>query len=611
GRVVAWTLKPAGAGRVVCTGVDVTAERHAARSAAEAEDRLNAVVGHSPDFVVFQDTDLRFTWVSRTLPGMSPADVLGRTDADFLHPDELAQSLAVKRRVMATGVAEQIETRLDIAGHRLVVESLTAPRRDAAGRTVGIVVYARDVTERWRAQEALREANETLERRVAERTAELAQSVRAARDSEERHRLLFERSPVSSQIITADGRIVRTNRAWEAMWGVTLPDLPGYDVFAEPQLEANGFVADLRRTLGGETVSVPPTAFHLYRGAHAGDTRWVRTLMYPVASAEDGTIREVVLLQDDVTDQRRAEDALRLRTALLEAVGEAAIDGVLAVSADGRILWSNRRFAELWGLAPDTLAGGSDAEALAAVHPLLADPQSFDARVEFLYRNPHERGRDEVPLRDGRVFDRFTAPITAGGGGGGGTAGRVWFFRDVTDRHRAEAALRASERHHRDLAERNRWLAREVEHRVANHLAGLIGLVAVMRARAADGRTFADAIEARLRAMADVHRLLAAAARDSVNLRDLVRTALGAGLCLAEHRPAEDVCGPDVAVPAERVMPLMMILVEWYTNSCKYGAHSRDGTSLRVSWSVATGTAGRRVRLRWRERGVRVDRAAA
>ncbi|HZL35792.1 MAG TPA: HWE histidine kinase domain-containing protein [Tepidisphaeraceae bacterium] len=86
----------------------------------------------------------------------------------------------------------------------------------------------------------------------------------------------------------------------------------------------------------------------------------------------------------------------------------------------------------------------------------------------------------------------------------GTLTGGVTVIRDLTERKRAQAALQESERHYRDLAEHNRLLVREVEHRVGNNLAGLLGLVSVMRERATDVQTFADAIESRLHGMASV-----------------------------------------------------------------------------------------------------------
>jgi len=205
----------------------------------------------------------------------------------------------------------------------------------------------------------------------------------------------------------------------------------------------------------------------------------------------------------------------------------------------------------------------------------------------------------------------------------GHVLGIAGYCRDVTERKRAERALeevnrtleariaerteslRDSEHHFRALAERNRLLAQEVEHRVGNNLAALLALVSLMRGRTRDVDAFAGAIEARLQAMSQVHRMLVGSGWRSVGLRELVTTVLRSLGRLAPHPAAERVTGPaDAPVAPGQALPLMLILAEWYTNSCKYGAHSIPGGTLDVGWDVTGENGdGRRVRLTWRERG--------
>ncbi|HEX8911700.1 MAG TPA: diguanylate cyclase, partial [Humisphaera sp.] len=154
--------------------------------------------------------------------------------------------------------------------------------------------------------------------------------------------------------------------------------------------------------------------------------------------------RSVAGLSAALAGRERAEAELQHQKALLESQAEASVDGILAVSAEGRILCRNRRFGELWGIPEETLRAGSDAAALDAVRPMLPDPDGFVRRVAELMARPDTTVRDEVRLLDGRVLDRYSAPLR---GPDGAAIGRVWYFRDVTDRRAAEDRLRHASLH--------------------------------------------------------------------------------------------------------------------------------------------------------------------
>ena len=124
--------------------------------------------------------------------------------------------------------------------------------------------------------------------------------------------------------------------------------------------------------------------------------------------------------------------------ALALAQADAGPDGLLVVSPEGRMVFRNRRFAELWRFTPTVMDTEDDEVALDAAMQRVADPEGFILRVRELY-GTRASGQDDVPLRDGRVLDRFGTPLFDAAGT---YLGYAWYFRDVTAQRRAEEQLR-------------------------------------------------------------------------------------------------------------------------------------------------------------------------
>ena len=138
-------------------------------------------------------------------------------------------------------------------------------------------------------------------------------------------------------------------------------------------------------------------------------------------------------------ERARIADALRTKTALLEAQSETSIDGILAVDDQGKTLLSNARFGVMWGISQEVLDTRDDARMLHAVLGQVCDPDGFLAKVRQLYAHKAQASRDEISLKDGRIIDRYSSALVDADGT---YFGRIWFFRDITDRKRAETQLR-------------------------------------------------------------------------------------------------------------------------------------------------------------------------
>ena len=135
----------------------------------------------------------------------------------------------------------------------------------------------------------------------------------------------------------------------------------------------------------------------------------------------------------------------------MTSILESTTDGILVIDNRGKVILFNKKFLSLWRIPESLAAKRDDHLLLEYVLSQLKDPEGFIAKVEQLYSRPEAESFDVLEFIDGRVFERFSQPQRLGNN----IAGRVWSFRDVTDRRQAEEKQRLS----RETAER---LAKEM-----------------------------------------------------------------------------------------------------------------------------------------------------
>ena len=140
----------------------------------------------------------------------------------------------------------------------------------------------------------------------------------------------------------------------------------------------------------------------------------------------------------DITERKLAEEALLFKTALLEAQTETTIDGILAVDEADHIVLANRQFGLHFGISDEMLSTRNDQIVLKHLTDRVADPYAFVERIKYLYDHRDEKSRDEIKFNDGKVFDRYSAPLIDSKGQ---YRGRIWYFRDITDRKIVEERI--------------------------------------------------------------------------------------------------------------------------------------------------------------------------
>ncbi|MBA2537603.1 MAG: PAS domain S-box protein, partial [Actinobacteria bacterium] len=250
---------------------------------------------------------------------------------------------------------------------------------------------------------------------------------------------LLGHAPSGVAVVDTNGAVIGWNTRAGQIFGTTEREVVGTslgDLFDD-----GAAVSDL---IGRATVDAPPPTLVFARVSAAGKPQFVE-LTAAGLTGRAGKPGVMVVLRDvtervTAADERRwMEEALRFQKTLLESQSEASTEGTLVVSREGRILSFNRRFGELWDLAQNEVELRSGEAARLALEQTLTRPDDFFERFVALSDDANETEREELTLRDGRMFEVYSAPVK---NSKGAHYGRVWFFRDLTDTKRAEERLR-------------------------------------------------------------------------------------------------------------------------------------------------------------------------
>ena len=140
----------------------------------------------------------------------------------------------------------------------------------------------------------------------------------------------------------------------------------------------------------------------------------------------------------DITERKLADDALLLKTAMLEAQAETTIDGILVVDESDHIVLANKQFGLDFGIPQEVLSTGDDLIVRQHFADQVEAPDAFVKRVNYLNSHRSEKSRDELRFKSGKIFDRYSAPLVDSKGR---YRGRIWYFRDITDRKVAEERI--------------------------------------------------------------------------------------------------------------------------------------------------------------------------
>jgi diguanylate cyclase (GGDEF)-like protein/PAS domain S-box-containing protein len=261
-------------------------KRRQAEEALKRSDRQQgAILSNIPDIAWLKDDECRFIAVNEPFAkacGVTPEDLVGKTDFD-IWPEHLARSYrADDREVMRSGESKRVEERLvDSDGNDSLVESIRTPIVNDGGKVIGTTGIARDVTDRKQAEEAL---------------------------FEEKERALVTLHSIGDAVITTDakGTVTYLNRVAEALTGWLSADAQGLSldtVFRIVDEETRKPVVDpVSRCIGeGRIVGL---GNHTVLISREGEEHAIEDTVAPIRG-RGARLLGTVLVFHDVTEARR------------------------------------------------------------------------------------------------------------------------------------------------------------------------------------------------------------------------------------------------------------------------------------------------------------------
>lgn len=392
----------------------------------KSEERFRALIEHASDMIVIISEEATMRYVSPSterMLGYKPEELIGQNSFHLIHPDDLPQVLELYRRRLRTrGVGDPIEFRFRHRdGSWRVIEAITNYDLLDDQSVAGIVVNGRDITDRKAAEATLKE-------------------------SEERYRSLVETAHDAIYTLDREGRITSLNRAFERITGWSRGEWVGKPFAPLIHPEDLPRATELfRRLLQGEQLG----SYELRVRSRSGD--YLIGEFTSTAQVKDGEVVGVLGIARDVTDRRRAEEELRKREMQLAEAQRIAHLGSWEWDPEkGSITWSEELY-RIAGLSP-----GEEIDAkrfLEIVHPedrerlsgLFRQALASGSEIDDEYRLVRNDGSVRIVHGKGRVVNDA----------GGNPVKMVGTAQDITERVRAEAAVRMSERRYRTLFERN------------------------------------------------------------------------------------------------------------------------------------------------------------
>ncbi|NNL22266.1 MAG: PAS domain S-box protein, partial [Ignavibacteriaceae bacterium] len=294
---------------------------------------------------------------------------------------------------------------------------------------------------------------------------------KALRQSEERFILLFEQSPIPQELFDANAYQLKVNSAWKKLWNTEPPPPGTYNALLDPQIEALGIKEELAKSFKGKKIVLDEVWFDPAKSGLQGKKRCLRTSSHAIKNI-DGKILNVVVYNEDITERKQAEEALRRNEEKLRNIIEHTTNLFYSHTSEHILTYVSPQSKTFFGYEPE--------EAMIKWTQLVSDnpinQKGFNATVKAIETgNPQPPYELELKKKDGNLswVEVHEAPIVQNGK----TIAIVGALTDITQRKLAERKLQESHNQLRSLAERLQLIREEERAAVSREIHDDLGQV--------------------------------------------------------------------------------------------------------------------------------------
>lgn len=262
-------------------------------------------------------------------------------------------------------------------------------------------------------------------------------------ESERRFRTLFEQAPLSIQLLDASGRTLRVNRAWMDLWEIPQSVIENfilkeYNIRQDSQLQKKGIDTYIEKAFAGELTHIPASLYDPAQIGQPGRARWVEAVAYPIKD-DQGKVREVVLIHEDVTERVVYEKAITESEERFRLLVEGTKDyAIFMLDPDGFVVSWNSGAERTKGYRANEVVGRHFSVFYTPEDVATSKPQQELQQA----RDVGEYAAEGWQLRkDGSRFWASTV-LTPLHGKAGELRGFSRVIRDITQRKELEDSLR-------------------------------------------------------------------------------------------------------------------------------------------------------------------------